>query len=386
MKKTIIAIGFTVDRQNNYVTGLAMMHELFISLVKSDGYDVLSISLNSKKKSLTKVGKISSRRVIEYFSIMYKVLKLFLTHRKAIFYFNPSTAKSGFYRDCILIMFAKLCRIRIIMQQFGALFESFFNSLNPIEQNMLKWAYNKADLIIVEGEYAKKQYGFIKIPDRIKVIQNGLPEQHNIEERNNKTYDTKNSFKLFFMNNMIESKGYVDVLKALDILINEMRLNVECIFAGRFMSVIDDVYFGNADEAKNYFNNFIEKYNLNTKVKYLNCVFGEEKATIFHQANVFLLPSYYIFEGQPTAILEALSYGCVPIVTKYRLIPDMVDDQCGIFVAPKNPRCIAEAVKLLINDRQLYQQKSKNCIDRFNRNFTKEIYKTKILDALSQFN
>lgn len=51
----------------------------------------------------------------------------------------------------------------------------------------------------------------------------------------------KTLLNYFFMNNMIESKRYVDVLKALDILINEMHLNVECIFAGRFMSVIDDV-------------------------------------------------------------------------------------------------------------------------------------------------
>lgn len=58
--------------------------------------------------------------------------------------------------------------------------------------------FHFSDYALVKGEYAKKQYGFIKIPDRIKVIQNGLPEQHNIEEHNNKTYDTQNSFKLFF--------------------------------------------------------------------------------------------------------------------------------------------------------------------------------------------
>ena len=101
---------------------------------------------------------------------------------------------------------------------------------------------------------------------------------------------------------------------------------------------------------KKWFQKYVEDKSLKDRVSYKECVFDEAKAHEFSKAHVFLLPSYYIFEGQPTAILEALSYGCVPIVTHYRLIPDMVDETCGAFVSKKSPEEIADVIENFIKN------------------------------------
>ena len=382
--KKYICLGFNVDKGKGYVTGLAMMHDLFMSILREHGYSVHSISLNSDLTLDSKVGKPSVSRYFEYFRIIRAVIVSFAKNNNAVFYFNPSTTRSGFYRDVLLIVLAKMFNHKVLMQQFGALFESFKKGLNRVEQRLLVWSYNKVEMIIVEGEYAKRQYSFIKKQEIIKTIQNGLPELNTFEEKNFKTYVAGEAFNLFFMNNMIESKGYFDVLKAIDILVNSRNRNVTCVFAGKFMSLEQDEYFDNSEDAKDFFDKFIAERNLVGRVTYYDCVFDKKKDEIFRKSHVFLLPSYYVFEGQPTAILEALSYGCVPIVTRYRLIPDMVDESCGLFVEKKSPVKIADAVESLMNNPTSYNLLSVNGFNRFNERFTQEAYANKLLHVIKQ--
>lgn len=383
MKKIFVCLGYHVDKEKGIVNGLAMMHELFISILRDNGFIVKAISLNGSGDSLnSRIAGSSLRRLLDYFPIIWQLFCSFLFNRNVVFYFNPSTARAGFYRDVFAVELARLFGHKVLMQQFGALFESFKNSLSLREQKKLVKTYNRADIIIVEGETARRQYSFILNEDKIKVIQNGLPEKDNQIIKSPKQYSQGNVFNMFFMNNMIESKGYIDVLKAVDILVNQKKKDVCCVLAGKFMQLQGDEYFKTVNEAKSWFDSFIADKGLNDRIKYYECVFDENKMREFTNAHVFLLPSYYLYEGQPTAVLEALSYGCVPVVTRYRLIPDMVDEDCGIFVEPKSPESIADAVESLINNPERYRQMSINAYKRFNTSFTQEAYTCRILDVI----
>ena len=381
--KRFVCLGPHVDKEKGIVTGLAMMHDLFISIVKEHGLEVKAISLNGESKSAnTKIAAPGMRRYLDFVPILWKLFCAFAAKRNGVFYFNPSTAKTGFYRDVLVIRMAKLFGYKVLMQQFGALFESFKNSLSDRDQKMLVQNYNKADMIIVEGEHARNQYPFIKDQKRIKVIKNGLPELNKNISKSPKTYNPEQPFNMFFMNNMIESKGYVDVLKAVDVLVNVKKRNVTCTFAGRFMELQGDEYFKSAEEAQRWFDTFVEQHNLKGRVLYYNSVFDKHKEEQFRKAHVFLLPSYYLYEGQPTAVLEALSYGCVPVVTKYRLIPDMVNEESGVFVNAKSPENIVDAIEHLMDAPDKYDEMSRKGYERFNAEFTQEAYAERILDAI----
>lgn len=383
--KTFVCLGFNVDKEKGYVTGLAMMHDLFVAILRENGYIVKSISLNSRYDNPNgQVGDAGVKRYLEYVTIIWRVITAFILNRHVVFYFNPSTAKAGFYRDVLLVAFAKLFGQKVLMQQFGALFESFKNSLNKREHRMLNWSYNKADMLIVEGENAKSQYSFINNQVKIKVIPNGLPELSKGLKKEPKTYQEGNTFKLFFMNNMIVSKGYIDVLKAVDILVNECHKDVKCVFAGKYMLTKEESPFNSVEEAQSWFDGFVKEKGLEDRVVHYNSVFDEKKAEEFKKAHVFLLPSYYLFEGQPTAILEALSYGCVPVVTRYRLIPDMVTDDCGVFVGSKSPYEIADAIIKLMDGTFNYNQLSKKAFERFQKDFTQEAYAGKIVKVIEE--
>lgn len=103
------------------------------------------------------------------------------------------------------------------------------------------------------------------------------------------------------------------------------------------------------------------------------------------KANVFLLPSYFKYEGQPVSVLEALAYGAVPIVTNYRLIPEMVSEDCGMFVEKMSPQQIAASVKFLMENEEIYHMKSSNAIEKYAKYFTLESYCNNIEEIIKTF-
>lgn len=86
-------------------------------------------------------------------------------------------------------------------------------------------------------------------------------------------------------------------------------------------------------------------------VKYIGPVYNEEKEFWLNRSTFYTLPSHS--EGFPTAILEAMSYGLVPIITEGCNFPDVFREQLGIKVSPDVDQIIAglRAVKDLSEEQ-----------------------------------
>ncbi len=56
-------------------------------------------------------------------------------------------------------------------------------------------------------------------------------------------------------------------------------------------------------------------------LKFIGSLYGPEKHQAFRSAKALLLPS--LSEGLPMAVLEALQFGCVPIITDYCNLPEL---------------------------------------------------------------
>lgn len=383
--KRVLAIGPLVKHKRKHFSGQAMLFQLFVDELNKRNICNTVIDISGRFSSLkVKIsGRISLLRIIDYIIVINEVFFNLIFHRKNIIYLTTSQSFPGFIRDYLIISTVNNFSDRIVCHQFGANYGRFYKSQYSFVQNMLKKMYKMVDIIIVEGDQVKDDFYFVDDHiSKVKVVPNGLPQQHHDFPKEGKNFSGDTNFNLLYLSNLIESKGYLDVLEAVNILVNKRKKNVNCTFIGRFLTSIDDKKYELSDAYKNHFFSYIKKNKLEDNVEWIEGVYGDTKREYFQQSHVFLLPSNYVNEGQPISVLEAMAYGLVPVVTKYRLIPNMVKSNNGIFVEYNSPEQISEKCELLMNDKKLFSELSLQNIKYFNNHFTYDIYSNNLLDLV----
>ena len=88
----------------------------------------------------------------------------------------------------------------------------------------------------------------------------------------------------------------------------------------------------------------------------------------FAATDLFLMSSDW--EGLPIALLEAMSMGCVPVVTDAGGIPEVVDDTCGIVYAKEDIDRAVAAILSLVQDRRSLQAYRVNARKRIEEGFS----------------
>lgn len=383
MTNKIILVGPTTQN-NTILNGQSMMFQLMVDALLENKieFKVIDIGISTFKSKEDRIsGRFTINKSLNYIPLLLKYFFVVLKLKKSSIYITTAQSKVGFIRDYFFINFAKFFGNKVIAHQFGSNYAEFYASQTPFFKSKIKKTLQKTDIIVVEGEFTKSQFDFLpNYHNKVLVLQNGLPQK--VESTLKPKTLSPEKIELIYLSNLIESKGYWDVLEAVNILVNKFKINVEIVFSGKFLESSDDKKFNNAIEAKKAFFEYIEEYNLQSNIIYFEGLYGEEKARHFAKANFFLLPSYYINEGQPVSVLEALAYGCVPIVTKYRLIPDMVNENNGFFVNPNSPIEIANIIKNISVLPDVYNKHSEAAIDFYLENFTANKYTSKLISLL----
>ena len=104
-------------------------------------------------------------------------------------------------------------------------------------------------------------------------------------------------------------------------------MNFSCVFAGNVYLSPDDPMKTNEKQLTSSFKNSINTLKNRENINFLGPVFEEEKIKLLEQADVFVLPTYYVNEGQPVSIIEAMAYKNAIISTPYRSIVDLVTNE-----------------------------------------------------------
>lgn len=115
----------------------------------------------------------------------------------------------------------------------------------------------------------------------------------------------------------------------------------------------------------------VRELNLERHVLFLGSKAQQEIPNILAITDIFVLSS--LWEGLPTAIIEAMAAGCPVVATAVGGIPEVVvDGVTGFLVPPKNVTALAEKIKLLLRDEGLRQRMGQAGAKRVKQQFTIE--------------
>jgi glycosyltransferase involved in cell wall biosynthesis len=189
-----------------------------------------------------------------------------------------------------------------------------------------------------------------RLPDiEFTVIKNGVPVPLAIAKPQG-----KDTVKVLFLGNLSKRKGVWDLIEAMATVPTSVQL----------------ILAGGEDEANigEKLNEKIQTLGLEKNVTWLGPVYGEEKAQLLSQADIFVLPSYA--EGLPISLLEAMCAGLPVIATPVGGIPTVVaQNKQGLLVEAGNVRELSEALQTLASNPQLRTQlgaaSRQTCMDQY---------------------
>lgn len=330
--------------------------------------------------TIEKIGKRGNvYRMLDYTCVIFRLLYLLLFKKIETIYHIVSSNKKGFIRDYVIINLSYIFRKRIILHSHNGNYDQFFDLSSERLQKTIYKTLGKASKIILLSKKLRKTFYFISEDEKFAYVNNGLP----IERPKVLNKSKEGRISILYLSNLIESKGYLDIINAA-LIMKEMKIvqKFHFHFAGDFMlNSSQDKSYNSINKAHQIFFNLIKENKLSDYITYHGIVQGEKKNNLLHNADVFLLPTYYNIEAQPITIIEAIAYGCAIFSTNYRGIPEMlIDGHNGQYVEPNSPSDIVEKLSCL--NRANIQVYSKYSIDLFDKKFTKEQHIGKMLNII----
>lgn len=281
--------------------------------------------------------KDSESRGIKWFIKQFFVLFNFSKEVKqdiSFVHINMPFEKAGIIRDYVFALTCRYTKKPYLIHIHGGIYMG--NTHTPkFFRYLIKKTLNKAKHIIVLGNKEKE---FIASFYKIQTPITALPNAVQVPAFNPKVLNEHKTTNILFLGRLDKNKGLVEIIEALSAL--SANINYCFHIAGEGP---DKAWFLDACEQR-----------LNGKFQYHGVIAGEDKNALLAKSHIFLLPSYY--EGLPNALLEAMAYGCVPIVTPVGSIPEVVNHNTnGMIVPLKNSMELESAFVSLLENPVLYK-------------------------------
>jgi len=235
-------------------------------------------------------------------------------------------ATSGlFLMGPMAALFAFLYRKPLIIRKFAG---KDFLDYGWLRSRLSLWSVRRSDLALFETQNLERLYSKMGFR-RVKWFANNRPMIRPELE----AIPRQRCRRFLYLGQLRLGKGMPEIIAA----------------AERFGPEIEvDIYgISGFDIPEGYFDGL-------KRVKYRG--FAADAVTTLAQYDCLLLPTYLESEGYPGVVFEAYSVGIPLIITRWKALPEIVDETSGILIPPRNADALYEAMKRLVEDADLYQR------------------------------
>lgn len=325
-------------------------------------------------RSMDEIGKTTIAKPFRLLGALGKEFWYILTRRYDLCYLAITCHGSGFLKDSPFILIAKLFQKKIVIHQHN---KGMADDVNRWPYRwLLPLCYKDAKVILLSWylypdieKVVKKEDVFI-CPNGIKVQE--FKSSINDNEKKSRTGEFENRVpRLLFLSNLIESKGVLVLLDALEIL-KDKGYSFICDFVGGETKEIDAKRF--AEE--------VEKRGLNEIAIYKGRKYGKEKEEAFEQSDVFVLPTYNETFGLVN--LEAMAHKKPVVSTNEGGIPDVIKDgENGLISKRKDPNSLAQCIGKLLDNEDLRERMGLNGYQKLLDLFTEDKFEKNLFQIVN---
>lgn len=261
---------------------------------------------------------------------------------------NTSLNRRAFWRDLAYLLVARACGARVIYQVHGGLLPQQFCAENHLPPSLLKAVLRLPEAIVLLAQCELAAYRKFVPEVPVAVLPNGIDcapylglERHEVPQ--------SEPLRLVYIGRLAREKGLFEAVEGFAQAL-EQGLAARLTIAG-----------SGPEEAA--LKALVAERGLAERVSFPGPVFGAAKLDLLAASDLLLLPTYA--EGLPYTLLESMAAGVPPITTEVGAIPDVVTEGVhGLFVPPRDPEAIAQALMLLAANRPGLERMRGACLRR----------------------
>lgn len=252
-----------------------------------------------------------------------------------------------------------------------------FPASDKIKHKVFAWhAIKRADKIIAVSESTRNDIiKFYNVdPEKINVVHHGYdqklfrPFQNQndcaIIEQVKTKYNITKPY-LLYVGALQPRKNILGLVKAFKLL---NKCDYQLVIAGGKAWLYEELF------------EYIKKSSIKNSVILTGRFETEELPALIWGAEVFILPSFY--EGFGLPIIEAMACGTPVITSNISSLPEVAGGQ-AILIDPNKPEQIAEAIRRVLEDKDLKQKMIKDGFENIKR-FSWEKCATETLKVINQ--
>ncbi len=349
-------------------------------------FDMITLRFNSNLPKFEKIGNIDVYRVgfTKNNPTMADLVKWPLKLNK---YFFPFTAC---FKACRLhrrnkydgiwammaafagfaAMFFKVCHKNVpylLTLQEGDPFEEIKKKVSLVYP-LFKRIFTKADFVQVISNYLAgfaRQTGY---QGELEVVPNGVDiDKFKVESGKFKAEELKN--KLSFSENdkiiitssrLVKKNAVDDVIRALEFLPTNVKFLI--LGDGPDRAMLEELS---------------ERLKLSNRIIFFGAYNNDDLPKYLAMADIFIRPS--LSEGLGISFLEAMAAGLPIIATPVGGIVDFLfDGKTGLFCEVRNPKSIAEKVKIYLENKELHETIKRNAEELIRKNYNWDLITKKM--------
>lgn len=345
------------------VHGAAMVGQyIHDSKLINGEFDCHYINLTTAK-NLQDIGKVGMRKLFDFFKLLKKIRHEVKVVKPQLVYVTPNACGGAFYKDFVVVQMLKRLGCQVVVHYHNkgvathqdrwfddALYKRFFKNIKVIL--LSECLYDDVK------KYVNR--------DDVFVCGNGIPSSA-IEGLVSASPEDKIPH-LLFLSNLLISKGVVVLLDSLKLL-KEKGCRFVCDFVGGETVEMDAAMF----QAE------VAKRGLEGMVVYHGRKYCKDKEAFLNGADIFVFPTFYHNECFPLVLLEAMEHGVACISTTEGGIPGIIDNGKTGFLVPKHDvSVLADKIQLLLNDSVLRCNMGKAGREKFEKEFTLEVFEKRM--------
>jgi len=364
-KKTIIYMAPTPPPY----MGPSIATQIILNSRFIDEFNVLHIE-TADRRPLNHLGKIDLTNIylaLKHYLLLFHRL---LFSKADLVYIPICQATAGFLRDVPFIVLSKLFGKKVVLHLRGGHFREFYNSSNKVMKYVIEKTLKRIDRMIVLGSSLKILFDGLIPEEKLSVVPNGLNIALDKVRYKN---PEKDHLMILFLSNLIETKGFKEVLYSVKKVTQNHR-NVRYIFAGTWRKDKDEL------ECEDY----LKREKIKDYVEFRGSVTGRNKTRLLQDADIFVFPTYYPFEGHPWVIVEAMAAGLPIITTDQGCIKEsVIDGENGFIIPKRDPDSVAEKILYLIEHPDVRETMGHKSRQLYEANLTEEHFVQRMIDVIN---